>query len=363
MTTSNETLWAIEPHTIAKHEILQNYLGAWFGILGQRIPHILYIDGFCGPGRYRGGEDGSPLIALKAALGLQSALAKTKISFLFIDERPDRIAHLESELKILDIPPNYHIYPTVSGFNHTLTNILDDAERKGARLVPTFAFIDPFGFKGAPFNLVQRLLQNPRTEVFINVMMDSSNRFLEHPNAKIQQEIVELFGTSQAIQIAQSLNRINDLRRLYFKQLQSQAHFVRYFEMCNERNKTIYYLFFAGNHPLGHSKMKESFWKVDAQGGYKFSDHTNPQQPVLFTLDPTYELTRILQEKYAGQTQSTEAIIRFVENETAFITSHAKKALVWLEQKGQLTVDAIKSDGKKRRKGTFPEGVIRHYTD
>lgn len=64
MTTSSETLWNIEPHTAAKHTILRNYLGAWFGILGQRFSHILYIDGFCGPGRYQGEEVGSPIIAL-----------------------------------------------------------------------------------------------------------------------------------------------------------------------------------------------------------------------------------------------------------------------------------------------------------
>ncbi len=361
MTTPNETLWEIEPHTAAKHEILRRYLGAWFGILGQSIPHILYIDGFCGPGRYKGGEDGSPLIALKVALSLRSKLAKTKVSFLFVDERPDRIAHLESEVRTLDIPSNYRVHPIVSNFDRKLTNLLDDAECKGARLVPTFAFIDPFGFKGAPFSLVQRLLQNPRTEVFINVMMDSSNRFLEHPNPEIRQQIIDLFGTPEVMQVAQSAKRTVELRQLYLRQLQQHAHFVRYFEMCNEHDKTIYYLFFASNHPLGHSKIKEAFWKVDNQSGYKFSDHTNSQQPILFALDPSQNLADVLQEKYAGQTQSAETVIHFVENETAFTASHTKKALDWLEQEEQLVVDAIKSDHTKRRKGTFSNGVIVHF--
>ena len=104
--------------------------------------------------------------------------------------------------------------------------------------------------------------------------------------------------------------------------------------------------------------MKEAFWKVDCQGGYKFSDHTNPQQPVLFALDPARDLALVLRDKYVGKTQSVEVIIRFVEDETAFTASHTKKALDWLEKDGQLTVEVIKSDGKKRRKGAFSDGVI-----
>lgn len=61
-------LWSIEPHSKAKHEILKKYLQRWFPILGRYHGRIVYIDGFCGPGRYKGGEEGSPLIALKVAL-------------------------------------------------------------------------------------------------------------------------------------------------------------------------------------------------------------------------------------------------------------------------------------------------------
>jgi len=51
------TIWKAEPHTIAKIEILQEYLKAWFSIMGtNRYGHgqdILYIDGFAGPGEYK----------------------------------------------------------------------------------------------------------------------------------------------------------------------------------------------------------------------------------------------------------------------------------------------------------------------
>lgn len=362
MTKLSETLWEIEPHTKAKHEILRRYLGAWFPILGSKIPRIVYIDGFCGPGRYLGGEDGSPIIALKEALN-QPALANSKVNFLFIDERADRISRLESELSSLEIPSNFHIDPRVNEFENTLTEILDGLQREGHQLAPTFAFIDPFGFKGAPFSLVERLLGNPRTEVFINIMIDYVNRFVEHPTPTDRQHIKDLLGASDAEinQVVNSQNRILAFRQLYQEKLHKHAKFVRFFEMSDHRNKVIYYLFFASNHPLGHIKMKEAFWKVDKQSGFKFSDRTNPNQPVLFELDPSVDLAKELKKHFAGTTQTSESVITFVENETACISSHARKALTQLENSNEISIDLTKSDGTKRRKNTFPYGVIIHF--
>ena len=68
MATPKKTLWDIEPHTRAKHEILKKYLEAWFPIINRYNRKIIYIDGFCGPGRYSGGEPGSPVIALDVAM-------------------------------------------------------------------------------------------------------------------------------------------------------------------------------------------------------------------------------------------------------------------------------------------------------
>ena len=77
-----ESLWDIEPHTLAKHEILKRYLEAWFPILLTYNQRIVYLDGFCGPGRYKGGEDGSPIIAIKQALKHFSRSQGREIKFL-----------------------------------------------------------------------------------------------------------------------------------------------------------------------------------------------------------------------------------------------------------------------------------------
>jgi hypothetical protein len=92
-----------------------------------------------------------------------------------------------------------------------------------------------------------------------------------------------------------------------------------------------------------------------------FSDRTDPNQPVLFELDPSVDLSKELVKKYKGTTQATVKIFEYVENDTAFIASHAKRALLHLETNNEITVDPTKSDGSKRRKGSFPEGVVIHF--
>jgi len=111
--------------------------------------------------------------------------------------------------------------------------------------------------------------------------------------------------------------------------------------------------------------MKESFWKVDPQGGFKFSDATNPNQQILFEMDtaaPT--LADLLQEKYyLHQRVKVEEIEQFVNDETAFIRSHMVNALKLLENDNKIQVDSKKQDGKTRSKGVFSNEVIVNFVE
>ncbi len=358
MAAPKDTTWKIQPHTQAKHDILRRYLSAWFPILGKNHERIFYIDGFCGPGRYQDEEDGSPIIVLKEA-AKQSSLQNTKIIFFFIDERKDRIEQLENILKVTPVPNNFHIYPVIATFENQFQYMLNKFGTS-QKQPPTFAFIDPFGFSGVPFNLVSQLLEKPRTEVFINIMVDFANRFLTHPNDKTKQQIVDLFGTTEALDIAFGTgNRIEKLRLLYQKQLQKHAKYVNYFEMQGKNGRTIYYLFFATNNLLGYKKMKIAFWDVDETSGFKFSDATNPDQLMLFEPGEHVPsmLAKELQQQFKSETVLAQDIREFVNEKTRFLESHTTKALKLLEGKREIRVSTRKQDNTKRTSG-FPNGVI-----
>lgn len=329
-------------------------------ILSQgRFPDILYIDGFAGPGEYEAGEAGSPIIALDTALGFQPPLT-AKVHFLFVEERSDRADHLRKQVALRTLPSNFSV--VVEGgvtFKTAFTNRYSGYVRQG-RLIPTFAFIDPFGWTGAPFSLVKQILSHRSCEVFVNFMYEEINRFIGHPHQVAN--FNSFFGTKEWKQCASASDprvRNRCLHDLYLRQLHTGAAYVRSFEMSNARDVTDYYLFYATNELLGLKKMKEAMWKADESGEFRFSDATDPNQLVLFEKAPNL-LTlraRIIAE-FSGKQVSVANIEKFVLLETAFRESHYKGILKTLEKEGGLSVT---NPASGRRAGTFgdPAMIVR----
>ena len=217
------TVWPLEPHTAAKHQILRRYLGAWFSILGRYSPRLVYVDGFCGPGRYSGGELGSPLVALDVIRGLGERIS-AKPEFVFIDNDLPRIQNLK--LKLQDQEWNsYAPHIDCGEFRHKFPKFLDSIVEPCRPTPPLFTFIDPFGFSGIPFDLVQRILSYDRSEAFILLNTNALRRFLEHPNDEAV-HIKEAFGTCEIT--TPGNDRLLGLRELYQRQLSVCAKFVRY---------------------------------------------------------------------------------------------------------------------------------------
>ena len=362
MTIPQDTIFEIEPHTKAKHEILQRYLEAWFPILSSYHSRIVYIDGFAGPGRYKGGESGSPIIALNVAKNHRKALGG-ELVFWFIDEREDRIEHLKAELSGMQIPDHFRVQPEAGRFHEKVGPVLQSIEADGAHIAPTFAFIDPFGFSGIPFSLIKQILGHKRCEALITFQVDAVNRFLEHPNDNIVQHIVDAFGTDESISIAVSSgDRISELRQLYQSQLCSLAKFVRYFEMRDRKDRPIYYLFFATNNRLGHIRMKEAMWRVNPEGEFRFSDATDQNQTVLFDADTASILISQLKVQFKGQGVVSGHLVReFVEDKTAFLNKHKTAALSRLEKEDKIILEPEKSNGTKRRANTYPDDVMMRF--
>ena len=362
MATPKTTIWHLDPHTSAKHEILRRYLGAWFGIMGKFNPNIVFIDGFCGPGRYENGEIGSPIIALQTAISHDMRSNVNRVTFVFIDNEKTRIEYLKKEIANIEIPSNFSVIIKENEFVDIIISILDELGKKHGVLIPSFVFIDPFGFKGIPFSVIERLLRNPSSEVFINVMVDAINRFLSHPESQISKHIIDLFGTEDVMKIIDSSgNRVKAIQELYKKQLQKMAKFVRLFDMRDNNGRVIYSLFFATNNRLGHVRMKEALWQVDNQTGISFADSTNQNQPVLFDLEPTKEIEDLLTSAYHKKQVLMKNLSLFIEDNTPFILKQLRRTLQILEDKNLICVEPCKNDGSKRRGNTFPPDVIINF--
>src|SRR3990167_9714999 len=154
MSPPKKTVWKLEPPTQGKHLVLRSYLDAWMPILGTWSGRILFIDAFAGPGEYAGGEDGSPVIALKALIEHQSTIS-AEIIFLFIEQDKKRAEYLDGIVKNLRprLPSNAKVQVINGTFDETMTGVLEQIEDQKKHLAPCFIMIDPFGISGTPMNV------------------------------------------------------------------------------------------------------------------------------------------------------------------------------------------------------------------
>ena len=320
-------LLPMTPHTQAKHLILKRYLDRWFPILGKKERAINYIDGFAGPGEYQSGEEGSPQIALRAAMAhvQQGSLSPdVKIDFSFIESDPESAAHLKKRLASLQTPRSFHVEVIPGEFAQVMTAELDRITTAGMALAPTFAFVDPFGFSGIPYESMARILRFKKCEVFVNVMVEFINRFLEHPDQKIVAHFPETFGTEVVLKIPDQFgDREKAILALYRTQLSKLAKYVGRFDMHGRRDQKTYSLFFASNHPLGFEKMKEAMWSVDKVEGAKFSD-ADPGEGYAFELFGFWPLWDSLVDKFQGQKVLMGDLERYVIEKTDFLPTHAR---------------------------------------
>ncbi len=351
MAAPDSTIWSMERHTQAKHEILRRYLGAWLPILIHYCGHARIVDGFAGPGEYEGGEPGSPLIVLQTLLnhpssGVQAAIRKGTVEIIFIErdqKRSDYLRELLAKQKLMAtlVRPSIITGTFTTEMEKLLTKM--EQQKVSDRPVPTFVFIDPFGYSHTPLTTITRIMHQPMCEVLVNFMAEEINRFLTVDYRTKEQYYDHLFGTDEWRQIAQQTITPTERWRLQHDLYQRQllnaagAKYVRSFRMRNKHNTTDYFLFFCTNSIKGLLEMKRAMWKVDPSGNFEFSDFSNPYQPLLLN-EPNYaDLQARLISQFKGQTVTVGEIEQYVQICTPYLNC-VKYGLKPLEQAAKIRV-------------------------
>lgn len=353
--------WKYQEHTRVKHILLEKYLAAWIPILASRNPNICYFDGFAGRGEYDDGTPGSPIIALKTADGL--AQHYDKMSCFFIERDSDNFSNLQ---RVLDREkPNVRNWGEkieVFKENKEFANVIDEIFRflkgRNSILVPSFFFVDPFGFSGIPFEIIKKILSNPRTEVFFTFMVREITRFIE--NHELKNTLTTLFDTAEWKEIIDSPNREQALIELYRKQLHeiARAKYSWSFRVSeSERFKTLYYLVHVTNNFKGHDIMKTIMFNQGAHGLFAYlgpKDISERFQMRLFNVHDIGELKKYLLERFRGRTLPYESIQEEVchpwHSEPPYINKHYNQALKELEGK-EVGIERITSKTKRGLSG------------
>jgi three-Cys-motif partner protein len=358
----------MEPHTRAKHVVLRRYLQAWLPVMSALVARqsidqrgrLVIVDGFAGPGRYAGGEEGSPIIALKAFLEhAYKDVIRAELVYVFIEEHRGRCEHLRREVETLD-PPAQVKWDVIEGrYEDVFQEALDSVQGSPGRLAPTFAFIDPFGYAEMSMNLTERLLNFERCEALIYMPLPFVARFIGRPG---QEDAMDnLFGTPrwrEAIPLRGELRR-KFLHDLFRDQLltEQRDRMVRSFEVPTARGNG-YHLFFTTGHEKGLEAMKDAMWAADPLGGERFRDTTESDQLVIFSEQvDTGPLLGALRTNFGTKPFSIEQATSFALRKTPYKKGHLKKlTLVPAEKAGQLEVLT-----SRKRRYTFPDATSMRF--
>jgi three-Cys-motif partner protein len=323
-------------------------LSRQFGGHRREAREVLFVDGFAGPGTYAGGEDGSPVIAIKAALD-HSHTFPAPINLLFIEQDMERFQHL---LTVID-----GLRPKVSGSSNIRLLPPEhgdcDAQLRhrlegGKAFGPALVFLDQFGYSGVAMDLIAAIMSNPHCEVFsymnwsrLNPYMTDKTKWPSITRAcggELWKECLDV-RTDQRGEV---------FRRLYCNQLRSagRSRFVWHFAMCGEGDQLLHWLFFCTNNLRGLEEMKRAMWSVDDSGTFRFSDADNPNQLCFFKNATQEWLADHLHKKYVGTRRTLAEIREHVLIETPCYAY--KSALAALEVGGRLHVAACSQSRKKR---------------
>lgn len=347
-------LWNRDDHTAAKHRVLRAYLDGWIAVMAQQAlnvqgftigpPRLLLVDGFAGPGRYATGELGSPLLMLDALISHSGRDRWNGVQFiyLFIEHDQRRVEHLRQEVAALGaLPSNVAVHIEHGEFEARFGALLDETTEHGKILVPTFAFIDPFGYSTSSMSLTGRLLAFPRCEVLIFLPLSFVHRFVGR--AGQEAALTSLFGCDdwrQAIPL-QGDERSAFLLALFERQLATNptVEHVRSFQLRTQDGND-YRLVFGVGHDKGIDFAKDAMWKVDPVAGTSYTATTETGQEVLFAPEvDTAALLRELRAKFGSDWFTTEAAARYTRIDTPFRVGHLRqKTLLPAEKAGKLEI-------------------------
>ncbi|MFI6678722.1 three-Cys-motif partner protein TcmP [Kribbella sp. NPDC050470] len=353
-----DLLWKLEPATAAKHRLYKRYLDAWWPIMlqptstGYLRPRVTYLDAFAGPGRYLGGEVGSPVFVLERLLTHGSLsrmhLSRDRVRLIFIEKDQARYDHLVSELttRFGDLESLPVTVVVRHGEAAQLTLPLLTAARAWNN--PILAVFDSWGNVNVPLSpVITRIARNPSSEVIVTF---GPNWFSRRENEDPGQ-LDDVFGGRQfwrASDPDQSPDgRWRGWLNTYRAALRRAGFTYQLQFMVVPGTGQPLYLVFGSKHESGVEAMKAAMWKVDDSDGMRFSDPRVQGAPAIGQLDlfsssgvVDQELLELVHQHLADKPLTTlEELGKWLLLETArWQSKDAKAAVAHLREEGQAAV-------------------------
>lgn len=355
-----ETLWNSEPRTLLKHQIYRHYLHCWMGKICQSFRHSAIVDGFAGPGAYRDGPDGSPVVIAKTFLEHSRRARFNQLRLICLERRPDRRDFLAGRVAGLPQTPRLDVQVrAAAGLLDCFPEIRAAAHGSDTG-TPVLWILDPFDYSSAPFHLVKACLAAPRDELLVTWFADEIYRFCG--DLTKEHAIDQHFGTPswrRAREIAGESARKEELLRVYRESLESvrDVH-TGAFSIASKNETARYSLVFATHSDAGMQCFNDMKWRMDPYRGHHVSERRGLDQPGLFDETPILAPLRTWLESRAGQALNFGELARHA-GRLGFREAHLRTELSDMAAEGL----AVREEPLDYTKTPWPSGSrIRFYT-
>lgn len=369
-----DSLWELQEHSKVKHQILKAYLPTFFKITtSKHWTEFIYVDGFAGVGKYKGGELGSPLHALNLLSYQANRISRIKkIYCIFIEKNKDNFNGLVENIDEIQYNNKIIVRTYNDEFSNVINGILSEYHDT-LSVNPSFFFIDPYGYSKVPFEINQKIFEFAdhtkrnygRPEIFYNLMVGFMDRFMDDESK--DRSITKLFGTENWKQNVTEIQRNNkwDLRRAfsyYFRERlisETDAKYTWKYKFKNPKtNKWIYDMIYATTNFKGLKVMKDLMNKIGKKGTFEF--HGRYENMIRNQLELTdfmniedprqQELKKFLKNNIiTNNTYDYEDLLELIYVDTPYVETDLKQCLKDLERQGFCKIKRIasKRDGIK----------------
>jgi len=331
--------------------------------MGSVYDTLGYVDGFAGRGVYEDGSLGSPILAMKAAQEQINKIGKLKkFLCLFIENDKENFECLRQQVdKVIKSCPNVLCYLEFGNFEDKMKEFLDKYDE--TKLIPILYFLDPFGWSGIPFELVQRLLKQPKSEIIFVLMTYDIARFLQSPYHEDSLTILYGDNSWEEASIFTGERRHRALVQKYEDKLRNNtnAKYVWSFRVSDTyMRRTRYYIIYATHHFKGLKVMKD-IMKNQGAGIFEF---LGPDEEVFRRIKKLdfFDLGTWLKEYFKGRQITFDELCEelYPMSRTpisAYIDKDFRRAIKDLEKRGDPDIEIIRITSK--RDGLSKKDIIK----
>lgn len=332
-----------------KTAIVTKYFTVWANVLKRTlIEHrskLAYIDLFAGPGRYDDGTKSTPILVLETAI--QDEFLCEKLVPIFNDKTEGTTDKLSEEIEKLPGLDKLKHQPAVytGEVGEDIVKIFEET-----KLVPTFFFVDPWGYKGLSLKLINSVLRNWGCDCVFFFNYNRVNMGIN--NSLVKAHMDALFGEERASELREELKDLNpDDRELAIVEsigvsLQEMGgKYVLPFRFCRTKgDRTSHHLIFVSKHIRGYEIMKDIMARESSgteQGVPTFEYSPSfRNQGLLFELSrPLDDLGEMLLNQFSGRTMTMKQIFDSHHVGRRYIKSNYKEILKTLEREQKIVTN------------------------